>query len=736
MLPERTFYACRALRRLLLGMRYCPIDSENSCLKNYCLIGHPFSGRGLIIKNSDYYVDHISTDSYIPVFQTLELTDWGLLSRSSWESAQNRALYSPLLLQNYPDYQIFFGILMRFLTLAEFEDCVSSFILTLSQNKSLWLTCKKNYLKLHAHMRTHKLTYCPIQSVDRRLEFLRFGVKSFLTDSIHSSKFRSFRNLVLGNCLKYPEQLLKLGAMIGADEITIKNKKLLSYQSSINAFIPNLCVPILKKKPSPQKHRVITIVEESHFIHPCSLPETTQYWLDYADAFPPIYRLVMVVSVFPVFTDHRPGDGGASFEYHPPTTIKPSPSARLVSLMNRTKYAPKDPYLINSSEYFLKLLTDFSYRAAWTNNDDNYNSSSGGVNPQKCPTYELQGHDLLSMYNPRKNVSLDGFKITIFNTNMVINTRISTSFTDDGRARPESGARPPRYFSILDIPKITNNFVVKKFSMKEPSFTISIFYSDDMRSGAAININICGDLMLFLFAACALKCFLPIRHVSLANVSNWNSTYDLHGLENQELVRQGRKDLFWTTNFPSAVSSRDGFNISWFKAATATVSKIYGDKLVSQVKEETLPILNNSAAQLNYIKNGLFTSLEKRNYTQIQTLHKRFLESLFECTSFLGLNCRSIKKLGDSGAFDYSKRIISHSKNKHECALVGYRKCNLIPKILTDNKKVRLDELGRNANFITFMSRSKSNFPSANRKRVFKHVIRRLAQRPRSYFKQ
>ncbi|EFE48796.1 hypothetical protein NEIELOOT_02446, partial [Neisseria elongata subsp. glycolytica ATCC 29315] len=74
------------------------------------------------------------------------------------------------------------------------------------------------------------------------------------------------------------------------------------------------------------------------------------------------------------------------------------------------------------------------------------------------------------------------------------------------------------------------------------------------------------------------------------------------GWENQSIVRAGRQDVFWTTNFPSVVSTKRGYNISWFKAATATVSKIHGPALVKQVTSEAFQILKHPQADINYLK--------------------------------------------------------------------------------------------------------------------------------------
>lgn len=318
---------------------------------------------------------------------------------------------------------------------------------------------------------------------------------------------------------------------------------------------------------------------------------------------------------------------------------------------------------------------------------------------------------IFDAYDPMKQVCINNFKINIFNTNMVINTKI---YTHD---------KPRAYKTILDIPRLTNNFVIKKYSVKEPSFTISVFYSEDMCQGAAINVNISGGLLNFLLAMGNLKCFMPIKNILPVSIANWNSTLDLHGLENQYIVRTGRKDIFWTTNFPSAVSSKLGYNVSWFKAATATVSKVHGETLVNHIYCEALPIITNNHAKINPIKNSLFTVLETRNKAQIQALHKRFLECLFECCSFQRLNVQSLRRLSHVGIFDFSKKIISHTKNKHECAILGYRKCNLIPKVFSANKKSRLDELGRNANFMTFISHL-GDHKSPVTQKIVRHVIR------------
>lgn len=242
-----------------------------------------------------------------------------------------------------------------------------------------------------------------------------------------------------------------------------------------------------------------------------------------------------------------------------------------------------------------------------------------------------------------------GFRLLVFNTNRVINTKLVCS-------------EPLVKMRVCNVPRLINNFVARKYVVKETAFTVSLFFTDGVGANLAINVNISGTYLSFLLAMTSLRCFLPVEAIYPAAVSNWNSTLDLHGLENQSLVRENRSGVFWTTNFPSVVSCRDGLNVSWFKAATATISRVHGQTLEQHLIREITPIVTHREAKISRIKNRLFTLLELRNRSQIQVLHKRFLEGLLDCASLLRLDPSCINRIASEGLFDFSKRSIAHSK--------------------------------------------------------------------------
>lgn len=693
---EAIFYSCRGLRRLLLGVRYCPITRQNpEQVKQWTQIrslkGPDYSGPGLIMTdNLPVPVNCINTDQFLPVFRSLELTDLQLHLFPNQPLPRYRGIHCQTLTTMTPDYQTLFGIIMKFLTFEQFEECVAAFYGTISNDRATTITCNRNYFRLLAHVKPSSTVELPPYTLKARTELLEYSIRGFVLDYFIGPRLESIRTRILKNSHDARLRLAQLATIPSSEPIYSTDQQLMADQIMINTFIPRLKVTVLKKRPVSLTDFTMVIITNE-----CSADgESQPYYLAYPRTLPVIYRLAMLMSVASIedvkhenetkrqtpcqnhnLQNYFPGSDSARRLPGPPDRRG---GRSVVSALRKTYFAPKDRLPITSSAFFHTFLRTLA---------------ENRLDRQRCQTH-TGSECLFEMFTPVMHLSLTGFKITLFNTNTVINTKIATA---SPLAIHRNSTRT--IYSLLDLPKITNNFVIRKYSVKEPSFTVSIFYSEDLSRGAAINVNMRGDLFTFIFAMNSLKCFLPIDYIAHPNVSNWNSTYDLQGLENQDLVRRGRRDLFWTTNFPSAVSSKEGVNISWFKAATATVSRIHGRALVNQIKEEVTPILTNPAACLDLLKNALFTTLEKRNNGQIQTLHKRFLESLVECTRFKGLDGKAIKKLGDIGTFDFSRRTVSHSKNKHEYALAGYRKCNLIPKILTRNKKVRLDELGRNANF-------------------------------------
>ncbi len=126
------------------------------------------------------------------------------------------------------------------------------------------------------------------------------------------------------------------------------------------------------------------------------------------------------------------------------------------------------------------------------------------------------------------------------------------------------------------------------------------------------------------------------------------------------------------------------------------------------------------------IKNRLFTLLELRNRSQIQVLHKRFLEGLLDCASLLRLDPSCINRIASEGLFDFSKRSIAHSKNRHECALLGHRHSANVTKLVVNERKTRLDILGRNANFLTRCKHQVNLRQSPIFLTLLRHIRRRL----------
>nr|ABO48404.1 virion protein [Wood mouse herpesvirus] len=636
---DLTFCLCRALRRLLLGVRLYPTCNSES--NKYVVTGERYVGNGLVISPMGRYIQRIDTCTYVPVIYSFEQTD---AHYDGMGPGKLRALYHEQLFFKGIDYSYVFSTLIRFLSMKQIDECYYSFIQTLEP----WAktACKKNYLKLTECFKNVTLTKLPVVDATFHLEYIKFNIKCFQDQWNDCPDLWPLRKTISTNLSK-KHQLATIGRLMSVCEIQLRNP--LAYQDHLTMMktFPHVTISV-QKKPSSCLNQKLEIV----------MSNTESMWLVYTPASAMFRIMLCAAYISEIYYNNT-----VQQAIYDVTHDKPSHGEMLMNLYRRIDYLPKD-----TAETITRVC------------------STPCENPlSDRPT------TMYHEYCPIKNLSINSFKVTIFNTNMVINTKISCKKIT------------PRFRSFLDIPRLTNNFVVKKYSVKEPSFTISVFYSDDLCKSGAININISGTLIHFLFAMGCLKCFMPIKTINPVLISNWNSTFDLQGLENQEIVRTGRHDVFWTTNFPSAVSTKRGYNISWFKAATATVSKIHGGALIDQVRGEISQILLSSDAIINTNKNCIYTTLEKRNRFQIQTLHKRFLECLFESCVTSNLNYNTVKRLCSSGIFDFSRHIISHSKNKHECALYGYRKCNLVPKILTGTKKTRLDELGRNSNYLSFI---------------------------------
>ncbi|AJE29665.1 ORF24 [macacine gammaherpesvirus 12] len=663
---ETTFYACRALRRLVLGEGLYPFIHRQGGIVGKT--GNEYAGPGLIIDDDiGFTFSHVETHMFLPTVLTYELSD--AVSLQSDERTL-RSLYCPPLTVHNVHHQSMFRILCRYLQIWEFEECFNAFTRTLPEH--LLGVCYQNYFKLLEPFKTLTLARCPPPCAELHLDYLKFNILGFLSDWNSHHELHRIQTRIIHNLESHPVLLKNMSKQNKFQDIRVSGDLIIDYQTVVNQSLSgNLHVKINRKDPGKKTYKVVVVTTKS------------TYYLTFPSEIP-VFRVAMCMSV----AEHV--CHSCDRLYPNAEFLGPGETPRVLEAMFlRIQYAPKD-------------------------RDQNFIfDANKSLARHKQSTQDKQTEPLPELFEPVKHLSLHNFKISVFNTNMVINTKI-TCWSHTNALE-----------SIIDIPRLTNNFVMKKLSVKEPSFTVSVFYSDNLCNGAAININISGDMLHFMFAMGNLRCFLPVKHIFPVSIANWNSTLDLHGLENQYIVRRGRRDVFWTTNFPSVVSSKDGCNVSWFKAATATISKIYGKPLLKKLSNELDPILSAPYARIDRVKNTIFTTLEARNKAQIQTLHKRFVECLVECCSFLRLDLGALSRAARLGAFDFSKRIISHTKSKHECAILGYKKCNLIPKIYVRSKKIRLDELGRNANFMSFVATTGHAFLNL-KPQVIRHTIRRL----------
>ena len=296
-------------------------------------------------------------------------------------------------------------------------------------------------------------------------------------------------------------------------------------------------------------------------------------------------------------------------------------------------------------------------------------------------------------------VSLDRIAVNAFNTNRVINMKAALSSI----AASGLGVRAPR------LPKnMTHSFVMYKHTFKEPACTVSTFVSNDAVYINSLNVNIRGSYPEFLYSLGVYRLHVNIDHFFLpAVVCNSNSSLDVHGLEDQAVIRSERSKVYWTTNFPCMISHTNNVNVGWFKAATAIVPRVSGADLEAILLKELSCIKNMRDVCIDYGLHRVFTQLELRNSYQIPFLAKQLVLFLRAC--LLKLHGREkrlqldrlVFEAAQRGLFDYSKNLTAHTKIKHTCALIGSRLANNVPKILARNKKVKLDHLGRNANVLT-----------------------------------
>ncbi|AKG51596.1 UL87 [Papio ursinus cytomegalovirus] len=317
-------------------------------------------------------------------------------------------------------------------------------------------------------------------------------------------------------------------------------------------------------------------------------------------------------------------------------------------------------------------------------------------------------------------VSLDRVAVNAFNTNRVINMKAALS----GRV----GCRVNR------LPKnMTHSFVMYKHTFKEPACTVSTFVSNDAVYTNSLNVNIRGSYPEFLYSLGVYRLHVNIDHFFLpAVVCNSNSSLDVHGLEDQTVIRSERSKVYWTTNFPCMISHTNNVNVGWFKAATAIVPRVSGSDLENILLQELSCIKSMRDVCIDYGLHRVFTKMELRNSYQIPFLSKQLI--LFIRACLLKLHGpdkrlyldRLVFEAVQRGVFDYSKNITAHTKIKHTCALIGSRLANNVPKILARNKKIKLDHLGRNANVLTVCRHLEVNKISRARLKVLVDVLSTL----------
>ncbi|ATA58253.1 UL87 [Eptesicus fuscus gammaherpesvirus] len=702
---EAAFYTCRAMRRLMLGPYWYPAafaPTADSPPPVEWVTGEAYVGPGLIMNEHAWVTStRVNTNTFLPTVLSLELTDAHHDGRAP---GLLRALYCRHLARTRADYAYMFRLIARYLSMRQIEGCYAEFADTLPS--VLRGTCERNYLRLLRHLRTPHIGALPDAGAERRLEFQRCCLLAFVGDWIPNASLGPLRTLIAANAARYPRVVASLFATGRHEcvELAAGGARILRFHETV-ARCAGPALPTVQVTRKDPAGRPLAVAVRG------GGGDATDRWMMFSGTHAAMYRVALCVAVADaVQTRSRGGGGGCGGRRAGGAPLPRHGIAHaLASLFARVNYAPKDRAENMRAPVFDSAEATAAAVAAEAEVDE-------GEEPETADREGSRGRPrpsdaIYEAFCPVNHVSVNGFKINIFNTNMVINTKIACLPGGPG--------------SALNVPRLTNNFVVRKYSVKEPSFTISVFYAENPQQGTAININLSGGLLRFLFAMGSLRCLLPTAHIFPASVANWNSTLDVHGLENQQIVRSGRRDVFWTTNFPSVVSSRAGFNVSWFKAATATVSKIHGTALVAQIRGEAARVLGAPGAKICLAKNALFASLERRNGAQIQALHKRFLECLFECVSVTRLDIHVPRRLAMAGLFDFSRRVIAHAKNRHECALLGYRRCNMIPKVLSSNKKTRLDELGRNANFLT-LAPSLARRHGAMKARLLRHVARRF----------
>ncbi|AFX83401.1 B87 [Murid betaherpesvirus 8] len=319
------------------------------------------------------------------------------------------------------------------------------------------------------------------------------------------------------------------------------------------------------------------------------------------------------------------------------------------------------------------------------------NSIRGGEGPMHGNRKIIGGREFSEM----TAVSLNRVAVNAFNTNRVINLKATVS--------------QRRRLSAFCFPRnMTHSFVMYKHTFKEPPYTVSTFVSNDAAHTSSLNVNIRGSYQEFLYALTVYRLYVNVKNFFLpAAVCNSNSSLDVHGVEDQGVIRSARDKVYWTTNFPCMISNTNDINVGWFKAATAIIPKVSGVALENVLLKELTYVTSIEQLCVDYALHRVFILLETRNCYQIPFLSKQFI--LFLRVMMLKVCGLESKPVVDrlifhairDGVFDYHKNTVAHTKIKHTCALVGTRLANNVPKVLIRNKKVKLDYLGRNANLLT-----------------------------------
>lgn len=558
---------------------------------------------------------------------------------------------------------LMFRLIIRYLSHHQFERCFEQFCRVVPRR--FLATCKQNFAGMLAHLKqVTRIPPCPsFSGREARLNFHVFSWSTFMMSWPNNATLREIRTRAVTNLAHHPRLVDALNHAAPQTPFHTHSGSLCRFVTCCNCTLPNISIRQSKAGDRPG-HLEIILQSNGE-----GRPTSFQFPSSPTGA---LLRSVVAAALLPevsVGSQEPPPPRTKSQGGRAEVGSGTDPARRLVALLRREDGAPKDP-----------PLGPFGRPGAPGSAEGEDEASERRGAPSTPLNSSFQACRLVP--------AGPGFRLLVFNTNRVINTKLVCS-------------EPLVKMRVCNVPRLINNFVARKYVVKETAFTVSLFFTDGVGANLAINVNISGTYLSFLLAMTSLRCFLPVEAIYPAAVSNWNSTLDLHGLENQSLVRENRSGVFWTTNFPSVVSCQDGLNVSWFKAATATVSRVHGRTLEQHLIREITPIVTHQDAKISRIKNRLFTLLELRNRSQIQVLHKRFLEGLLDCASLLRLDPGCVNRIAYEGLFDFSKRSIAHSKNRHECALLGHRHSANVTKLVVNERKTRLDILGRNANFLT-----------------------------------